>query len=473
MLRKVEKFTVKAVLQCLLSAVLLALPFINGEFWILAWVGFLPFFVSLQNKTKLQAFFLAYLTGVFFWLFTIYWLVHVTLLGMILLVLYLALYFGIFGLLVFYSMDYGLWTVDLMLIPLGWVLCEYLRSHLLTGFPWALLGYSQYLNLQVIQIADVTGVWGVSFLVVLVNITIYQVTSDKLQVTSSRVYSAIVTGAILLTVLIFGFDKLNSSSFTTYPSLLKISVIQGNIPQNMKWEAYSREYIVDTYLRLSREAAKDKPDLVIWPEAALPVIAEEGQPYYEKVKDLAKEINIPLLLGAVTCRQGRYYNSALLISRDGLTLAAYDKVHLVPFGEYIPLRHILGFLKTIVPIGEITAGKEHTVFDTPAQFSVLICFEDLFPALSSRCIKAGARFLVNITNDAWYKKTPAAYQHLAASVFRAVENRVFLIRAANTGISAFISPEGKIISSVKDKLGTEIFVTGHATQAVFADKGGG
>jgi len=480
MLRKVRKSivrspqsVVKAILLCVLSAVLLALPFNNGKLWIFAWFGFVPVFFSLNNKSLKQAFFLFYITGIIFWSGTIYWLVHVTLAGTIVLILYLALYFAIFGLIIRPCTKHST-PFALVFIPSVWVLLEYIRSRLFTGFPWALLGYSQYLNLPAIQIADITGVLGVSFLVMMINVAVVEIIWSGIRGLRSRLITVVVLPILLLFLtLSYGYFRLFQRSALGARHPVRISVIQGNIPQNIKWEAYSRDYIVDTYLRLTREAAKDKPDLVIWPEAALPVIAEEQQPYYEKVKDLAKEINIPLLLGAVTCRQDRYYNSALLISREGRTLAAYDKVHLVPFGEYIPLRGILGFLQTIVPIGEATAGKEYTVFDTPARFSVLICFEDLFPELSRRCIKAGARFLVNITNDAWYKKTPAAYQHLAASVFRAVENRVFLIRAANTGISAFINPEGKIISSVKDNRGTEIFVTGHATQAIFADKGGG
>jgi apolipoprotein N-acyltransferase len=177
------------------------------------------------------------------------------------------------------------------------------------------------------------------------------------------------------------------------------------------------------------------------------------------------------VLGAVTLRNGHYYNSSLLVSDQGENLELYDKLHLVPFGEYIPLKKILGFLETVVPIGEITPGEEYKVFKRPAKFSVLICFEDLFPGLSRRFVKKGANFLVNITNDAWYKMSSAPYQHLQASVFRAVENRVFLVRSANTGVSCFIGPSGEVVSYVKDNLRQTIFNTGYDTQRIFVEKG--
>ncbi|MDI6606221.1 MAG: apolipoprotein N-acyltransferase, partial [Candidatus Omnitrophota bacterium] len=178
---------------------------------------------------------------------------------------------------------------------------------------------------------------------------------------------------------------------------------------------------------------------------------------------------VAILTGAVTTRDKHYFNSAVLFSKTGEPSGRYEKIHLVPFGEYIPLKNLLPFMQAVVPIGEITPGKEYTVFNYQAQrFSVLICFEDLFPEISRRYVKNGAGFLLNLTNDAWYKKTSAAYQHLQASVLRAVENRRFLVRAANTGVSGFIHPAGQIISPVSDESGREIFVAGYRTQPVFA-----
>jgi apolipoprotein N-acyltransferase len=483
MLRQIKYFSVKglkALLLCFLSSVILTLPFTNGRLWIFAWFGFLPLFVALKDKSGLQAFLLAYFAGIIFWAGTIWWLVHVTLAGTILLILYLALYFGLFG---FFVSSYLLSTTYLPALPVRqaggrqatycllfissiWVLLEYIRSHLLTGFPWALLGYSQYLNLPIIQIADVTGAWGVSFLIMLVNIVVYLALIKKQK-------RAIILSCLLcvLVSLGYGYYKINFLKKSAIQKSIRVSVVQGNIPQDLKWDINLRDFIIDRYVKLTLQAIKDNPDLIIWPEAALPVVLEEEPFYYEKVKDLVKEIKTPVVLGAVTLRNGHYYNSSLLVSDQGENLELYDKLHLVPFGEYIPLKKILGFLETVVPIGEITPGKEYKVFKRPAKFSVLICFEDLFPELSRRFVKKGANFLVNITNDAWYKMSSAPYQHLQASVFRAVENRVFLVRSANTGVSCFIGPSGEVVSYVKDNLRQTIFNTGYDTQRIFVEKG--
>ncbi len=463
MLRKVVKLKVRDFILCLISAILLALPFLSARFSLFAWFAFVPFFLALKDKNRLQAFILAYFSGIIFWAATVYWLINVTLFGQILLVLYLALYFGIFGL--YFR---GLKTAYIFFLPSLWVLLEYLRSHLLTGFPWALLGYSQYLNLPIIQIADITGAWGVSFLVMLVNVVFYSVISYQLSVVR-KIRQCLVLISCILVALIYGYYKLHQTPNAKHQTSARICVIQGNIPQELKWNPNSKEFIIDKYFTLTTQAAKDNPDLIIWPEAALPVVLEDEPEYYLRLCDYIKAFNKPLLFGSVTLRQGFYYNSALLLSADAKLLNQYDKLHLVPFGEYIPFRDTLKFLDTIAPIGDIARGKDYTIFKLPGfpmGFGVLICFEDVFPELARSFVIRGAGFLVNITNDAWFGKTPESYQHLAASVFRAVENRVYLVRCANTGISTFISPSGKIISWVNDSKGNNIFISGYKTENI-------
>ncbi|HLD41303.1 MAG TPA: hypothetical protein VJA84_03900, partial [Candidatus Omnitrophota bacterium] len=267
-----------------ISGILLALPFCRGRLWIFAWIGFVPLFLALRDKSRLQSFLLSYLTGIVFWSITIYWLIHVTLLGQILLILYLSLYFGIFGLLVskLLTIDYRLLT--LLFIPSLWVLLEYLRAHLLTGFGWALLGYSQYLNLPVIQIADIFGSYGVSFLVMMVNMTVYRLGSARASLDYARgkpgrqgarkeIKYALVILMCVFIVLGYGYFKLYEPRITTHPAAggagdprptLGISLIQGNIPQELKWTPGAEGFILDRYLGLSQEAAKDRPDLIIW-----------------------------------------------------------------------------------------------------------------------------------------------------------------------------------------------------------------
>lgn len=461
MLRKITSF--RDYFLCVLSACFLIFSFPNFNLWILAWFGFVPLFFALQGKPKIKAFLLSYLTGLIFWFGTVYWLIHVTLPGMIILVMYLALYFGIFGLIIS-SIQHPTSNIRLLFIPSLWVLLEYLRSHFFTGFPWALLSYSQYLNLPAIQIADITGCWGVSFLVMLVNVAVY--------LYFARRKKYLLPLLCVIISLSYGYYKLYRTTNYQPQTTVRISVIQGNITQELKWDPAAKRYIVEKYLMLTKEALKANPDLIIWPEAALPVVLEEEPEFFERIKEFIQEINIPLFLGAVTFRGNLYHNSALLVSQKDVL--QYDKLHLVPFGEYIPFRKTFSFLEAVVPIGDFSRGKEYTLFvlptpntQHPAYFAALICFEDLFPELARNFTKKGADFLVNITNDAWFKKTSSPYQHFSASVLRAVENRVSVVRAANTGLSGFIAPSGEVISLVKDKDARDIFTDGYKTENIF------
>jgi apolipoprotein N-acyltransferase len=464
------------VLLSIIAAVLLSLSFASFNFWLFAWCGFIPLFIALENKSLRQAFLFAFFCGVVFWSLSIYWLIHVTLLGQIVLVLYLAIYFGLFGCVIYFSRFLPV-NSCLLFLPANWVLLEYLRSYLFTGFPWALIGLSQYKNLPIIQIADITGAWGVSFLVVLINAALYLILRKQ-----SRVKVFLICTAILFLSLIYGFYKLSyKPAFSGREKSLKISVVQGNIPQHLKWNKQAVDFILNNYEELTIAAAtKDKPDLIIWPEASVPGLWGQDNALFAQVFSLAGQLDTNLLVGAVSNLNQNYFNSALFINQQGSLIATYSKLHLVPFGEYIPLKNIFPFLETFAPIGDIQPGREYIIFRLypallegpvrasaqPANFGVLICFEDLFPELSREFIKRGAKFLVNITNDAWYKEGSAPYQHFAASVFRSIENRVYLARAANTGISGFIDPAGRILSVVQNARGKEIFVPGYSSQSI-------
>lgn len=472
---------IKDISLLLLSAIFLVLSYPSFNLEFCAWFAFVPLFFALQNKSKGKAFLFSYLAGIVFWFGIIYWLIHVTLIGLILLVAYLALYFGIFGLIISSTRSHVHTFTRLLFIPSVWVLLEYLRSYLFTGFGWAFLGYSQYLNLPIIQIANITGVWGVSFLVMMVNVLIYSVMRYALCAMRKKEKKSLFFNYCLLPLLLlflslgYGFYKLRTTHDARRGRTLKISVIQPNIPQSIKWQESAKDEIWSQYLSLSRKALKDKPDLIIWPEAALPGTLQKDPYLKNNLKALVRDIRIPLLLGAVSLDGDNYYNRAILISKQGEFSQHYDKLRLVPFGEYIPLKRILPFLETIVPIGDFSAGKEYTVFafnakriaQSAQRFSVLICFEDIFPQLSRRFVKEGAEFLINITNDAWFGNTSSPYQHLSASVFRAVENGVYLVRAANTGISAFITPEGRVCSLADNAGERQTFISGYMTKGIF------
>lgn len=457
-----------------LTAVLLTISFPLWNLTYCAWCAFIPFFWALTHATRLKAFLFSYVTGVMFWLGTVYWVAHVTAAGMLILVCYLGLYFAFFGLIVSFVLRNGKFSC-LFLIPGLWVVLEYVRSHLFSGFPWALLAYTQYKNIPLIQVADITGAWGISFIIMVSNVALFLlfergVTAAK---KSKILFSLLV---LLCVVYMYGFRKIDAcrKPTGTRKQGITITLIQGNIPQELKWDENSEMFILNKYFRLTNEAAKDRPDLLIWPEAAVPFILGEEPAHLKRLEEYVHGLHIPVLLGAVTIRNNSYYNSALLMQSDGSVRGQYDKLHLVPFGEYVPLRELFPFLETFVPIGDFHKGDTYTVFrmlpkgwTDPVTFSVLICFEDLFPGLSREFVKHNAAFLVNITNDGWFQKTSAPYQHLQASVFRAVENRVYVLRAANTGISGFINACGEVFSLVHDTKGEPTFVDGFDKKTFF------
>ena len=418
----------------------------------LAWVALLPWLRELSDATPRQAFWRSYWIGILFFAGTVGWLRHVTLAGTILLVIYLALYFGVWGWLAQRFIVRRSWKMFLVL-PAGWVILEYVRNLLINGFGWNLLAHTQWNWLPLIQIADFTGVYGVSFLVVLGNLLLGQVVTG--QKATARISISVLgaAGLCLAGVLGYGQIRLRQVDRFEAPSF-KVAVVQGNIPQPEKWDEAFAEGIWKRYEQLSQTAAQGRPDLILWPETAVPGFLEDPR-VAQRLSSLVRRSGTPMLVGVPTeDGDDRLFNSAVLLGAQGEPIARHDKLHLVPFGEYIPLKPIFGWLKNVVVIGDFSPGHRFTLFQASdssgapkAPFSVLICFEDLFPGLSRRFVKGGARWLVVITNDAWFRRSGASLQHLQASVFRAVENRVWVARAANTGWSGFIDPAGRRLTS--------------------------
>jgi apolipoprotein N-acyltransferase len=266
----------------------------------------------------------------------------------------------------------------------------------------------------------------------------------------------------LFGTLFYGFNRLNISE-TPSTKPIRVALIQGNISQDIKWSPEFREHTIDTYERLTREAAKGGVDLIVWPESAVPFFFQDEPLQAERIRALARETNAYLLFGspAHELRKGKstFLNSAFMISPGGETLGRADKLHLVPLGEYIPLGNILTFInKLVVGIGDFSPGEMAiplTMGNT--KLGIQVCYEVIFPELARQYVQAGARVLVAITNDAWFGKSSAPYQHLAISTFRAVETRTPLIRAANTGVTAIVDQNGHIRTM------TNLFVEAYRT----------
>jgi len=503
------RFLTKTALV-LVSAVLLVLPFHFGALWLLAYFAFIPYFFALNATSAGESFKLSTIFGVVFFGLLGYWLTFVSVLGFVLLSLYLALYFSMFGILIhrflnpankasadfqpvnsFDRLDVKKNVQAALFVPAFWVALEYLRGWIISGLPWALLAHSQWTNLPVIQIADLTGVYGVSYFVMAVNWLFFRLLqiffSWKKSQKESPEFVAhqkrLLMGlSVLLTTICLGvvgyglfslraWDRFYRNDFPK--AGLRVSVIQGNIPQDQKWNTKIKNIIFEKYRRLTFMSGIERSDLIIWPETSFPGFLEDEPVLSAELRRVVRQARTEVLVGAPTLgnlEEGlRFYNSAVHYGPDGEEKKRYDKIHLVPFGEFVPFEGLFGIIRNFVSIGHFSPGKTFTLFTTQtryqknniqARFAVLICYEDIFPGLVRRFCSDGADFLVNMTNDAWFGDTTAPYQHAQASVFRAVENRVPVVRATNTGFSCFVSPEGRILARVEDN-GKEIFVTGH------------
>jgi apolipoprotein N-acyltransferase len=450
------------VLLAIASGLCLSASFPNTDVEPLAWVGLVPLLFAVEGVTPRVAFGLGWLSGLTFYVVTCYWvvytIVHYTAVPLPLAVGVLLLMSGALGCYTAafaaglrWLEDRGLSTI--WVAPGLWVTLEWLRgSRFFIGFPWAPLGASQYRYHDLVQMAEVTGVYGVSAFLVLFNV-IAAAAFTRRGPDARRLLPALVVLTILAIALPTA-GRWRAESVRRRPPAghLRVAVAQGNVAQDQKWDPAFQGETMARYEGLTRSAASGTPpEVVVWPETATPFFFQEPGPLRESVLDLAAATRVHLLFGSPAYLQDRTgelleSNRAYLVSPDGRELATYDKMQLVPFGEYVPLGPLLFFVdKVVVAIGRMSPGLSPTVFDLPSgRFGTLICYEGIFPALTRRFVAGGADFLVNITNDAWYGRSAAPYQSLAQVTLRAVENRVPVVRAANTGLSAIIDPDGRI-----------------------------
>ncbi|MCX8021283.1 MAG: apolipoprotein N-acyltransferase [Syntrophorhabdaceae bacterium] len=454
------------------------LPFLSGILIIIsqpplsispaAYFALIPLFVSLRGEDKGRDFLKGFITGVFAYLGLIYWVViamnryggldMVTSCAiMLLLVLYMALYIGLFALTT--SWLYKKVSIPAFITaPFTWVILEYLRGIILTGFPWSLMAYSQHNFLPLIQVTSITGPYFISFLIVGINSILFE--SMKLFVRKGVnrrgpkerkaffITTFIIAGFYLLS-LFYGYERLKDGE----KGSLKAVIVQGNIPQDVKWdEAFRLKTIMKHVEGTIRSGLSG--DIVVWPETAIPLAFNEETKVKGLIEDLTAKIKTHLLFGSVMKIYNRYFNTAYLYGPDGTLKGTYSKVHLVPFGEYTPLIEYFPFLTKITAAGgDFHPGSNHNPISAPiGKIGVIICYEGIFPYITNETVRRGAQLLVNITNDAWFGKTSAPYQHLAFYIFRAIETDRYVLRAANTGISAVIDHRGRILSK------TDLFV---------------
>ena len=453
----------------------------------------MPLLISCLDRRPLIAFFSAlvcgvvFCTGVFSWIFAIpgYHYTHHIVLGV-----YLGPLFGLFGLTV--SAISRRWSISAALFaaPFVWVALEYIRSHFsFLALPWGLLGHSQYQYLPLIQIASLTGVYGISFLLALANSALtalilkYISVVEKIRPPSALSPSKMTTVCILIAAAtIASLSVVYGRVILSRPpdgKIIKLSVLQGNIDQEKKANPKKHaKFIMQRYTELTRNASKDLPDMIIWPEAATPGFVLKNMSLHQQLNALIKEMKTYFLIGSSeypkfmkdrAVKIEDIGNTALFFSPQGKVLGQYLKIHLVPFGEYIPYEKTILWPRFIVGDDKRSfeiPGEEFTLFDLKgSKFGAVICWEVVFPGLFRTFVKNGAHFMINLTNEGWFGETAAPYQLAAINIFRAVENRTYVARAANTGISCYIDPFGRIYDRVKNEK-KDIFVDGYLTAEI-------
>jgi len=452
------------------SGLALAAAFPKVDLNLFAWVAFVPLFYAIERQSLGRVFGYAWLQGFACYVGSLYWVVialhdfaNVPALLAVLPMLLLAAIMGAYTAVAILTGEFvarRLCLPALLTMPIAWTALEWVRTYFPIGFPWNLLGYAAYRNVEIIQFAEFTGIYGVSALIMFFNAVayaiIFQVYPRRVQIVSLGTLTAAMALA-----LIFGSWRVHQLSTAVPKGSLKIAMVQGDIPQSLKWDPKFLETSFEIYRAQSETAALGGADLIVWPEAAAgfffqpddryPARFAEDATYRQRLLELSARAGKPILFGApalgVEDDRVGFYNRAYLVSSRGRVEGWYDKIHLVPFGEYVPLRKLLGGLvnRVVAGFGDMFPGREQTLFEVHgAKLAVLICYESVFPNLTRTAVKRGADILVNITNDAWYGASSAPYQLLAMAAMRSAETKAPMVRVANTGISAVIQPDGTI-----------------------------
>jgi apolipoprotein N-acyltransferase len=423
--------------------------------------------LSLENTSLARAFLLGLTTGAIYFSGTLYWITRVMVVygglqpwvGVLvnaLLIAYLALFPGLFAVVVRRIVArFG--PLALMAAPLVWVATELGRTYVFGGFPWVLLGYSQASVLPIAQLASVFGVYGVSALVsgVSAGLAVFGLSVGRRPADAglrARYVPLLALLALVAAIAVWGSARVSAADWTRAGQPVRVGLIQGNVDQAQKWDPARAMAIFGEYLRMTRQAIADGAQVVIWPESSTPFFFEEDRPGAEQVRAIARQSGVPILLGSDQIDHGppeKYYNSAFLVRADGTTAGAYRKIHLVPFGEYVPLRKLLFFAERLVQAipGDFSPGDSAVLLPVNGHLvSTAICYEIVYPALVRTFVAGGSELLTTITNDAWFGRTAAPSQHFAQASMRAIENGRYLVRSANTGISGVVDPYGRVVA---------------------------
>jgi apolipoprotein N-acyltransferase len=463
------KLDYKKIIFSVITGMLAAFAFPKLNLSFLIWVSFIPLvFVIMQTGLR-QSFLYGFASGFVFNAVGLYWLVPMlqsntgyywqTLVVVCVLWTYLALYWGIWGLCLVLLKNVTQKAVkselgaNILIIIFGsciWVLLEYIRTYFLTGFPWMLVGYSQSECSKIIQIAEFTSVYGVSFLVIFCNLCFYfWILKPK---SNSKYLCMALT--LIVAVVLFGIVRINKFKFFGGKEY-SVAIAQPNIDQYKKWNVAYKGEIISRLKKYACKIAENKTDLVLWPEAVMPETIPRDEEIYNDAKNIAAVTGGLSIIGSLYNEGKCCYNSVLAFEDSSKYKAVHNKNHLVIFGEFVPFRKILGrFFGVLNQMGDSLIGEDTNVFDNgQIRAGSIICSENWFPSISRRFALSGARVLTNHTNDAWFFDTAALPQHFAMNVFRAVETRKDVIVSANSGISGIIKASGAIVDRTPSSKG--------------------
>ena len=449
---------------------MLALSFPKHGHPAFAWIALTPLVLAAVGAVSARrAFFLGFLSGHLYFWGTLYWLIEtmttfgglatpIAVFAAAMLVAYLSLFPAVFAFIVA-RVYRAFGSRGLAIVPFAWVTTELGRQYVWDGFPWTLLGYSQVTVLPVAQIASIVGVYGLSWVLAL---SAAALAAAVLERGRWRWIAPVTTVVLVVSLALWGSLRLRSSSLTAAGDAVRVAVVQGNIAQDDKWDPAMRETITETYLSMTRQAVAAGATFILWPESATPCFFERDLVGGGAIRQLARQSGATLLIGsdqvepmkatsATDAPKELYYNAAFLVQPDGDVGGVYRKMHLVPFGEYVPLQSLLFFVGPIVEaVSAFTPGRDPVLLPVAGHLvSTAICYEVIFPSLIRRFVADGSEMLTTITNDAWYGRSSAAYQHWEQAVMRSIEQGRYMARAANTGISGFVDPYGRILQKTE------------------------
>lgn len=462
--------TSRDFLLVLLTSFALIFSFPPFHLGVLAYIALVPYFFYLEDKNLKEAFAVGYLVGLIWHAGTVFWIGHATIIGVIGALIWISLYFALFSFITVWLVK-RMGTAAIWATPFIWISLELLASVGSMAFPWNSLAHTQTYYPLLIQYISITGMYGITLWIMFLNVIFYKLLKSRKETRRIIFYSLI---SVILILVPLGYGLLNQPAKNNPEKTLKISLVQGNIDPYQKWTPGFINTNFYIYRDLTLKAAKENPDLIIWPETAAPCYLRYEKYYRDFVHNLVNNLNTPLLTGTIDYQltdtdKIESYNSVFLFRPGKSKLESYYKLHLVPFSERVPLVDKVPFIYNLAKnldlnIGNYFSGDSATVFkingdnnDVGVKFSAGICYDSVFPYLIRKFINNGAQFIVIITNDGWFGTLSGPYQHAQIAVLRAIENRVWLARCANTGVSEFIDPYGRIVK--KTKLSERTFIT--------------